>query len=235
MKQFDRIERKFNVPFDNLTRKEVHNLALAAIITFYIILIVQDIVLDNLCGDLAFDFCAYWSGGRIINTSGYAEIYNGNLLYQIQKSIYPNIELRIIPFEEVPLPYLPIFIIPFQFLSLLDLPYSFIAWTLINVIGFGYYLNFFTRELLGENLPKRLLLIFFLSLPVFLNLNYGQVNIWLGICAGEFFRALTSGKSLKAGLWLGGWLFKPQLLILIIPFLIIRKNLKALLGSYSFK
>ena len=59
-------------------------------------------------------------------------------------------------------------------------------------------------------------------MPVFLNFFFGQVNLWLLICAGEFFRAFLSAKPLKAGLFLGGWLLKPQLLILIIPFLLIQ-------------
>jgi hypothetical protein len=54
----------------------------------------------------------------------------------------------------------------------------------------------------------------------------------LGICAGEIFRALIKSKSLKAGLWLGGWLFKPQLLILILPILLFKKRWKMLLGFF---
>jgi hypothetical protein len=74
------------------------------------------------------------------------------------------------------------------------------------------------------------LLIFTLSLPLLNNFNLGQHDVWLAICAGEFIRAINSKKYLKAGFWLSGWLFKPQLLILIIPFLLLTRSLKALKG-----
>ncbi len=69
-----------------------------------------------------------------------------------------------------------------------------------------------------------------LSFPVFRNFYNGQVNLWLIICSGEFMRALFSEKPLKAGAWLGGWLLKPQLLILILPFLLFRRKFKVLVG-----
>jgi len=67
-------------------------------------------------------------------------------------------------------------------------------------------------------------------LPVYVNFHEGQVNVWLLICAGEFFRNLMKEKSFKSGLWLGGWLLKPQLLILIFPYLLFKCNLKAIKG-----
>jgi len=69
-----------------------------------------------------------------------------------------------------------------------------------------------------------------ISLPVVVNFTEGQVNLLLCISAGEFLRAIISGKPYKAGIWLSGWLLKPQLLILIIPFLLIKRSMKAFLG-----
>jgi hypothetical protein len=201
-----------------------------SVMIFYVLMIGFDIFSHNLCGNLGMDYCAYWSGGKIINQSGYAAIYNLDIVTQIQKTIYPQASNPSIPFQIVPIPYLPIFVIPFQFLSFLNLEISFLVWTLINLVGFIIYLRFFTKEVTGHPLPTRLLLMLMLSLPVFLNLFWGQVNIWLGICAGEFIRLTLSNKPFRAGLWLGGWLFKPQLLILIIPILLIQRSWKALTG-----
>jgi hypothetical protein len=50
------------------------------------------------------------------------------------------------------------------------------------------------------------------------------------ICAGEFIRNSPSKKAFIAGLWLGGWLLKPQLLIIILPLLIISRSFKVLKG-----
>lgn len=208
------------------------NLALFSITVFYALLVTGDLHFNNFCGNLGTDYCAYWNGGRIINEHGYTEVYNLSRLLEYEKPYYLKDRIGV-DFDPVPLPYLPIFLIPFQFLSLFDLKFSFLLWTLINLLAFSLYLRFFTRQLFGKPIPLKLLLMVLLSLPVFLNFNFGQLNIWLGICAGEFFRSILQKKPIHAGLWLAGWLLKPQLLILIIPFLLIRKKYKTL-AAFSF-
>jgi hypothetical protein len=74
--------------------------------------------------------------------------------------------------------------------------------------------------------------LFFLALPVFVNFREGQVNIILMIFIGEFLRTLYEGKPIISGLWLGGLLFKPQLLIIIIPFLLFKKSIRILIGFF---
>lgn len=206
------------------------NLALTAVMVFYILQIGFDIFTHNMCGNLGIDYCAYWSAGKLIHNGNYTEIYNLDLLTQFQKSIYPQGNTIPSHFQGVPFVYLPVFVFPFQILSILSLDISFGIWTLLNLVGLILYLRFFTKKVTGHSLPIRLLLLFILSLPVFLNLFWGQVNIWLGICAGEFMRAILSEKPFRAGLWLGGWLFKPQLLILILPLLLIHRSVKAITG-----
>lgn len=43
-------------------------------------------------------------------------------------------------------------------------------------------------------------------------------------------RGMIAVKPLRAGLWLGGWLLKPQLLVLIVPFLLLQRFWKVLFG-----
>jgi hypothetical protein len=65
---------------------------------------------------------------------------------------------------------------------------------------------------------------------VYQTIFYGQVNLLLVIAVGEFIRALLSKKPFLAGIWLAGLLIKPHLLILILPFLLIQRQFKALGG-----
>ena len=207
------------------------NLALVAVLTFYIILIAFFIINSNeinICEDYAEDFCAFWSAGKLINQHGFASIYDVDLLTQFQQEVYPQANNA--SFNPFAIMYLPFFLVPFQILSTIHLPHSFILWTIINLIGLILYMRFFTKQVSGHSLSIRLILLIMLSMPVFVNLMLGQINILLGICAGEFLRAVLSDKPIKAGLWLGGWLLKPQLLILIIPFLLIQRSIKVLSG-----
>jgi hypothetical protein len=133
-------------------------------------------------------------------------------------------------FSPSPAPFLPVFIVPLQIFALVRPSVSFLMWTLINLCSLIAYLFFFWRRISGEAIPRRVLLILLLSFPSFANLYWGQINLWLMICIGEFIRATLAGKQFHAGLWLAGLLLKPQTLILIIPALLIQKSWKILAG-----
>ncbi|MGA9398122.1 MAG: glycosyltransferase family 87 protein, partial [Anaerolineaceae bacterium] len=160
-------------------------------------------------------------------------LYNPNLFAQVQKSIFPIAASDPTSFHSVPYVYLPVFVLPFQLFALINLQTGYWIWTLVNLVGFSLYLRFFSRKMNGQPLPLRLLFLLLLSLPIFQNLFLGQINIFLGICAGEFLRSYHSNRPFRAGLWLGGWLIKPQLLILIAPFLLASRSWKALAGLLS--
>ena len=214
-----------------MTHSSWQNLALAAALTFYLILI--GLFLINFgqikwCDNFAIDYCAFWSGGRIINERSIAEVYDLGTLLQFQKEIFPQATSP--TFEPFAIMYLPVFIIPFKLISIIQLPYSYLAWTMLNFFGFILYLRFFVRKTTGKSLPLKILLMMLVSFPVFQNLYLGQVSFWLGISAGELMRAYLDDKPLKAGLWLGGWLLKPQLLVLILPFLLLRRSMKVIFG-----
>jgi len=214
-----------------MTSKGWQNLALVAVLTFYIILIAFFIINSNeinICENYAEDYCAFWSAGKLINQHGFAAIYDLDLLSQSQQEVYHQASSA--SFEPFAIMYLPFFLVPFQLLSLIPLPVSFIFWSLVNLIGFVLYLQLFTKQLTGQSLSIRLILLVMLSMPVVVNLMLGQVNVLLGICVGEFIRAVLNDKPLKAGLWLGSWLLKPQLLIVIIPFLLLQRSKKVLSG-----
>jgi len=71
-----------------------------------------------------------------------------------------------------------------------------------------------------------------LSFPLIVNFTEGQVEVFLVVCLGEFLRCAQNRKPLPSGLWLGGLLLKPQLLIIIIPILFFQRNWKVLTGFF---
>lgn len=216
----------FSSPNNNRTRWE--NLAIAAALTFYLIKMIFIISDFSLCENVGLDYCAYWSAGKLINEKSFSSVYNLNLLEQAQNEIYPQADHP--NFQTFAVMYLPIFLLPFKFFSLIDLTTSYLIWTFINFVGLILYLRFFTIKISGTSPSKRLVLISLLSLPVFINFYEGQVNTLLVVCIGEFIRNILEDKDILAGLWLGGWLLKPQLLILIIPFLLLKRLFKSFTG-----
>jgi len=209
---------------------KLQNLGLMALAVFYIAQFGMDIAWKNMCGQLAIDYCSFWSAGTIANRDGYAEVYNLEKMKELQLSVFPGRDDAMEAFATVPTPYLPPFIVPFQILAFLGPFIGFWVWTFINLTAFILYLRFFTKQITNKPLENHILILMTLSLPIFLNLFYGQVNFWLTICIGEFIRATTLGKYYRAGLWLAGLLLKPQFLVLIGLALLIQQSIKILTG-----
>lgn len=218
---------RYRKSFCNLDKEYWKNLALAAVFGYYLVLIGTAVIQENTLSYLGGDFRAFWSAGKIANQYGLGKIYDLNLLTATQKAIVNLKALN--QFAPVPTPFLPIFVIPFRLFALIEPILSYYLWTLINVLILFMYLCYFQKRL---NLfsPMRYWLILFLSFAVFQNFFWGQVDVWLVICSGEFLIALLGKKDFYGGIWLGGLLLKPQCLVVILPALLLTRKFKVLIG-----
>lgn len=202
------------------------NLALAALGMFYVMQFVFPVVQNNVLSGLGSDYRAFWAAGYIANHWNYAEIYNLDTLSRVQRPLTPDDKLLNQPFSPVPAPYLPFFLLPFQLFALLPALVSFWVWELVNFLFFIGYVVFFIRRLDPGRDVKKLVLVSLLFAPVMTNFWWGQPGVFLMICSGEFFWNLHKGNYIRAGIWLSGWLFKPQLLVLILPALLVYRAWK---------
>ena len=223
------MEKGKRLPFQHLKAENWLNLALAGLLAFYLFYIIWESIQGTTCGQIGVDFCDYWSAGKVANLHGYRSIYDPQLLRETERSILPR-TADPEKFLVVPFLYLPVFILPFQLLSLLPPGAAFWIWTAFNQAGLLLYILFFTRRLLGNAPPPRLILMIFAALPVFLNVFAGQVGVWMAICIGEFMRALRDNRPVRAGLWLGGLLVKPQVLIILILVFVLHRAFRLLAG-----
>ena len=232
---------KFKVPFSNLNFDKWQNLLLVALFFFYLSQFGFQYAKDGFLVGFGVDYLAFWSAGRIADDKGYAEIYDLENLRSIQNQVletYHMVEKGIESnIQTFPAPILSFFIIPFQLLSRVNPKQSYWIWTGINLAVLIGYLFFFLRRTFPVNTPlssaKQMLLLMLFSYPVFVSLTEGQVEVFLVVCMGEFIRYALDKKPLPSGVWLGGLVLKPQLLIIIIPVLIIQKNWKVLLGFFA--
>lgn len=215
------------VPLRKLGPKERRNLALAAIAGFYLILTAYNLLTGGFFVPFGLDFLVFYSAGYVAGTWGWNRIYDVELLTKVQASFVPVLKQLTVPH---PFAFLPVFAIPFRLLALLPPVPSFLLWTILNLLVLVYYLKFLTEEASLSSKGRNLLAMFLLSFPVFHNFSFGQIDVWLLLCIGEFMRAFLKGKHWKAGAWLAGLLLKPQALILVIPSLILRKEFKTIGG-----
>ena len=224
------MEKKRRLPFIGLSKTAWQNIAVVAMGAFFIIHLIFPLLTNDMCDGIGSDYCVYWAAGRIINEAGYAAVYDVQTLTQYEKEILPEYYDPDGQFHIAAFMYLPVFAVPFQFLSLLDLRLSFIVWNVIVLAAFALYLRFFAKKVTGHPLATRYFLLIFFSLPILINTYYGQVSIWMVIFVGEFIRAMRDGKPFKAGLWLGGLILKPQLLVVLACFILLQRLYKAIGG-----
>src|SRR5512138_1185836 len=213
--------------FQGMAAEGWMRLGCAALLICYLLQIGFEVLWRNTCGHLAIDYCAFWSAGHIANTLGYAHMYDLSALKPVEASISPGGAFY--PFVVSPIAYLPVFMVPFQLLNRLNPVESYWLWAIANLLVLALYLRFFARQTALQLTPTMLALCL-LSLPVYWNLFNGQVNVWLVVCIGEAIRAALAGRPFRAGLWLGGLLLKPQLLILIVPILLAQRAFKLIGG-----
>ena len=235
------IKRNPRLPFSHLNFENWQNLIMVGLFFFYLSQFGSLLGKENFLRGYGVDYLAFWSVGKIADEKGFAEIYDleNQKITQTQvieaqgileKREGANISL-------FPASYFSFFVLPFLLLSRFDPKLSYWIWTSINLTVLIGYLIFFIRKTLPENPPsssnKRMPFLMLLSFPLIVNLTEGQVEVFLVVCMGEFIRNALNKKALPSGMWLGGLLLKPQLLIIIIPILIIQKNWKVLMGFFA--
>jgi hypothetical protein len=226
------MKHQLRVPFANLQFENWQNLVLFVVFLFYLSQVGFWVVKDRFLRGYGWDYLAFWSAGKIYSIENLRTAQTQEL--ETQGLLEKGEGTTINPF---PAPYFSFFVIPFQFLSRVNPKLSYWLWTSINLSVLIGYLFFYLHKTQPENSPlssnKRILLLMLLSFPVVINLAEGQLEVFLFVCTGEFIRYALNKKSLPSGLWLGGLLLKPQLLIIIIPVLLIQKNWKVLLGFFA--
>ena len=224
------------LPFKNLNADAWRNLALAAVALLYVANFIALIIKVGVENGVGGDFFAYWSAGKTARIFGFSQIYDQEILGQVQ---FANIGLTVTPAEEftpvlLPYLYLSIFLTPFYFLSFLSLAAGYWLWTILNFLALIIYLIFLIRDFSGGNISqtrrKIILLSLLLSFPVYVNFLNGQIELFNVICCGEFLRNAVNKKPVLSGIWLGGMLLKPQLLVLVILALLLMKNWKIIRG-----
>lgn len=204
---------------------KLENLILVAILAYQLTQVLFNLISNGLFNNLGGDYLSFWSSGHIANTKGFSYVYELKTQATVQQLYAPTGE----KFGVSPTAFFPAFIIPFQLMALLSPGISFSLWTLINLAVLFLYL----KNRLLINLPGKYLWTTMLIVPVFQNTYYGQVEVWLMIFISEYLIASKQGKLFKSGVWLGLLMLKPQLLILIIPYLFLTKSWGTLAGFFT--
>ena len=173
------------------------------------------------------DYPGFYIAGKILNHYSYDQLYNLDLQFEILQSLRPNHDAAL------PNPYPPFFNLLFKPLARLPFISSYFTWLFISVSL--YLLGIFLlrrscRHISRDDFTTAFLLAVSFEPFIIETCIGGQSS-----ACGFFILSLTvflekSNRPLLAGLVLGFALYKPPLLLIILPFLLATKRFKVFTG-----
>jgi len=220
------------LPFQHIGFNGWLKLVLAAIFSLYAAMFGYEYLANGIFHPVGFDLLAFWSAGKAALSNSFSSVYDLETLAQIQYSALRDPGISVTEFLPFPVSLFPFFILPFTLIASLDASPAYWLWTVFNSLALVGYLVFLIRHLKPKTraFPTLLLILSISSYAVYQNFYWGQVEVGLLIIAGEFLRMILEKKPIAAGLWLGGMLLKPQVLVLVLPWLVLARQWKIIQG-----
>lgn len=225
--------RWWNAIDRRLNRSDIQSICKLILVTYLLALGVS--FATQVTGRTAFgsqlgaDFGAFYIAGTIFNTVSPDRIYDRGLQRRLYREVFPNAPAD----QELPYVNAPFFVLPFPLLSRLPYAWAYLCWFGISLGLFVYGFTLLWRTLPGlRGEDYRVALLLALSFAPFLVecLAGGQTSAF-----GFFSLALglnldRRGREVLSGIAISLCSYKPTLLLLIVPMLIVTRRLKVLGG-----
>ncbi len=173
------------------------------------------------------DFAGFYSLGRILNTHPMQDLYN----YELQKEVCNQVHARSGAYGL--LPYPPFVGIFFQPFALLPYPAAYVLWLGFTLVLYAAGLQLLLDRFLTLD-PVRRSLLFCFAFACFPFLIDTAASGQLS-AVGFFALAVAlcqddAGHPFLSGLALSLCLYKPTLLVLLVPMLLVTRRFRSLLG-----
>jgi hypothetical protein len=177
---------------------------------------------------LGADFGAFYVAGQIFNHYGPAQIYDVPLHRRLYQELFPDAP----PNEELSYANAPFFVVPFIFLSRLPYTLAYVSWLVISVSLYvmGFSILWRSLRYLPHEIWLTALLVALSFWPFLVEcLAGGQTSAF-----GFFCLALAIACEARSKFWSGALLalcaYKPTLLFLVAPMLLITGRWLTLIG-----
>lgn len=180
--------------------------------------------------DAGADYSCFYVAGSLLNNYESTQLYNFELQSELYHALLPGVpEIQQLPFVNP-----PFFALPFRALSLLPYLTSYLTWIAISI--FLYVSGFIViRRSLGSLPAKDLSISLLLAVSFFPFLletafggnssSFGFFSVALAVFYERRSMYLTSGIALSL------CFYKPTLLVLILPMLLVGRRLRTLAGA----
>jgi hypothetical protein len=181
---------------------------------------------------LGADYAAFYTAGTILNHYGPQHLYDPHLQNAVFHRALPEARVS----SRLPYVYPPFVAALMRPLAALPYTASFAVWLLISAAAYvgGLWL---LRPCLGLLADRRASTTFLVAMafePFIIETWLGgQLSAFAFAAFAAAIRLDADGRPLAAGLALGGCLYKPTLLLLVVPVLILRRAARSLIGLAS--
>jgi Glycosyltransferase family 87 len=167
-------------------------------------------------GRIGGDLPAFYGAGRILREGHGRQLYDPARQEAAQRDLLPE------P-GRLPFPYPPYVAAAYVPLTWLPFKAAYLVHVLLMaacVVGALAFLRGSLPAVREEFLPIAAVTLAFY--PIFRAVLGGQNTPFSLLCAAGAAAALARGRDLTAGLWIGAWLFKPQLALPVAAFAVLR-------------
>jgi hypothetical protein len=178
---------------------------------------------------LGADFGAFYVAGEIFNRYQPDRIYDNELQHQLYQEQFPDAP----PDAQLPYVNAPFFILPFTILARLPYPVAYLFWIALSLALYVAGLSLIRRTL--ERIPAdywvTALLLALSFMPFLVEcLAGGQTSAVGFFCLALAINQERAGRYILSGLALSLCAYKPTLLLLVVPMLLITRRYSTLLG-----
>ena len=174
------------------------------------------------------DFVFFYGMGRMLNQYPPSQLYNLELQKKVATDVFPLKAGR----QYTPNPYPPFVALLFRPFALLPFSTAYPLWLSVSFSLYVFGLALAASSFFPNDFHARSLIfcMAFLFLPFWWIMMGGQIPVIGFIGFSAAFRAENRERPLASGLALSLCLYKPTLLVLILPMLLVTRRFKVLTG-----
>ena len=178
---------------------------------------------------LGADFAAYYVAGKIFNTYSPDQIYDAGLEQKLYQEQFPDAP----PDSHLPYVNAPFFILPFTLLARLPYSWAYLGWVVLSLALYvaGFKLIWGTLDGIPADAWFVSLLLALSFMPFLVEcLAGGQTSAIGFFCLAAAISNERRGRQIISGLAISLCAYKPTVLLLIVPMLVITRRYVTLLG-----
>jgi hypothetical protein len=220
------IERRLNRPYIQF----ICILVLAVYLVAFVVSFATSVRGHTVFGPyLGADFAAFYVAGKIFNTRSADRIYDAELHHQLYQEQFPDAP----PDSQLPYVNAPFFVLPFTLLARLPYAWAYLLWVVLSLALYvgGFVMLWKTLDGMPRDTELVALLLALSFMPFLVEcLAGGQTSAVGFFCLALAIRSEHRGRYILSGLAISLCTYKPTLLVLVLPMLVITRRFKTILG-----